>query len=342
MAAAAGSDGGSRRGGRQSAIVLVYGPDTGLVSERAKAAAEAAVDDPADPFQLVKLDGDAVAADPLRLADEANTRGLFGGRRAIWVKPTGRSLVPALTPVLATPPVDAVVVVEAGDIRKSSPLVTLCQRSPAAAVVACYPDTADQLAAIVDQRLREAGLTVGRPARGLLVSLLGGDRIATRNELDKLVLYAHGRGEVTAEDIEAVVGDVSSLAIDAIIDAAFGGDLPALDGAFRKLQAEGLDAGTVMGFALRHALTLAAARLAVDGGGSPAAAATAIRGLHFKREAQVERQLRLWTSPALVEAVRQCGEAVAAARRQASLAAPAVQKALWTLAGRARRAAAGR
>ncbi len=76
--------------------VLFYGPDAGLVAERAKATASRAVDDPSDPFQLIRLDGDAVAADPARLADEAGTIGLFGGKRAIWVKPSSRNLAPAV------------------------------------------------------------------------------------------------------------------------------------------------------------------------------------------------------------------------------------------------------
>ena len=38
--------------------MLVYGPDAGLVRERADALIAAAVDDPNDPFSLVRIDGD--------------------------------------------------------------------------------------------------------------------------------------------------------------------------------------------------------------------------------------------------------------------------------------------
>src|SRR4051794_28082189 len=68
------------------AVVLVFGPDAGLVSERVDAIVRASVDDPSDPFSLVRLDGDAVASDPARLVDEATTVPLFGGRRAIRVR----------------------------------------------------------------------------------------------------------------------------------------------------------------------------------------------------------------------------------------------------------------
>ena len=44
-------------------IILLYGPDAGLVRERADALMASAVDDPNDPFSLVRLDGDELAAE---------------------------------------------------------------------------------------------------------------------------------------------------------------------------------------------------------------------------------------------------------------------------------------
>src|SRR5690606_30017510 len=80
-------------------LFLFYGPDAGLVSERAAALARTSVDDPQDAFQLVRMSGDDIAADPLKLVDEANTIGLFGGRRAIRVSVTSKPLLAAVEPL---------------------------------------------------------------------------------------------------------------------------------------------------------------------------------------------------------------------------------------------------
>ncbi len=48
-------------------IALVFGPDAGLVSERVQAILRATVEDLNDPFRLVRLEGDELAADPARL-----------------------------------------------------------------------------------------------------------------------------------------------------------------------------------------------------------------------------------------------------------------------------------
>ena len=140
------------------------------------------------------------------------------------MKPTSRNLAPAVGPILEMPLQDTLVVVEAGDLAKSSPLRTLCERSPKALAIPCYGDDSKNLGVVVDEALRGAGLTITRDAREAVLASLGGDRLATRSEIAKLALYVHGRKQIAIDDVDAVMSDVSSLAIDAVIDAAFGGD----------------------------------------------------------------------------------------------------------------------
>src|SRR5437667_9492147 len=121
-------------------IVLVFGQDAGLVRERAEALIRASVDDPADPFSLVRLEGDALAGDPTRLVEEATTIPLFGGRRAVWVKAGGRNFAPAVEALLAAASPDCRVVIEAGELRKTAPLRAVCERARNAAALPCYPD----------------------------------------------------------------------------------------------------------------------------------------------------------------------------------------------------------
>src|ERR1700735_4525650 len=76
-------------------VVLVFGPDAGLVSERANALVKASVDDVNDPFALARLEAEDLAAEPSRLVEEAQTIPLVGGRRAVGVKGGSRHIGPA-------------------------------------------------------------------------------------------------------------------------------------------------------------------------------------------------------------------------------------------------------
>src|SRR6202050_3883241 len=204
-------------------IILLYGPDAGLVRERAEALLASAVDDPSDPFSLVRLDGDELSAEPSRLVDEALTIPLFGGRRAIRVRAGSRNFAGGIDALAETPLKDCCVVIEAGELRAESPLRKACERAKTAVAIACYPDTERDLAKLIDDELKLSSLRIAPDARAVLMNLLGGDRQASRNELRKLTLYAHGEGEVTLEDVMAVVADASELKIDPIVDGAFAG-----------------------------------------------------------------------------------------------------------------------
>ncbi|GJD33575.1 DNA polymerase III subunit delta [Methylobacterium aerolatum] len=295
-------------------VILVFGPDTGLVSERAKALAEGFIPDADDPFALVRIDGDTVASEPGRLCDEAGTLGLFGGKRAIWVRPGSRNLAPAVEAVLGISVTDTRIVIEAGDLAKGNLLRALCEKSPRALAIPCYPDDERALGDLIDRTLRDHGLRIERDARETLARSLGGDRRASLMEIEKLALYAKGKGSVTLEDVEAVVSDVAASVLNTLIDAAFDGRVETVERDSRRFRLEGLDAGVVLGSALRHATALLALRLD-NPDKSPSATAALWRGLHFKRKASIEGQLGTWGPGRLRQAIDILQQAVLACRR---------------------------
>src|SRR5262245_26380356 len=320
--------------------VLVFGPDLGLVRERAEAIIRASVDDPRDPFALVRLDGDNVAGDPARLVDEAQTVPLFGGRRAIHLRAGAKNILPAVEALLNLTLRDCRVVIEAGDLKRSAPLRSLCERHKSAVALPCYADSERDLARLIDDEMRAAGLTITAEARAALIPLLGSDRRASLGEIRKLVLYAQGRDSVGIEDILAVVADASSLALDGIVDAAFAGRSAELEAEFAKARVAGTSGGTIVMAAQRPASRRDKAPIAIERGASLDPALFEFRPpLHCSREAAVEAALKAWTAARLERAMAELAEAALEARRQAALADTLAQRALMAIAGAARRKA---
>ncbi len=226
-------------------VVLVFGPDAGLVSERVNALIKASVDDVNDPFSLVRLEAEELSANPARLVEEAQTIPLFGGRRAVWAKAGSRNIAPAVEAVLALPTSECRVVIEAGDLRRNAPLRVVCERAKNAAALPCYADTERDLARLIDTEMRAAELVLKPDARAMLIPLLGGDRAASRNELRKLALYARGRGEIDVDDVTAVVSDASALALDDLVDTAFAGRPADLEAQLAKVRAAESPVGSI-------------------------------------------------------------------------------------------------
>jgi len=190
---------------------------------------------------------------------------------------------------------------------------------------------------LLDDTLKDAGLTISRDARAAVLASLGGDRLATRGELAKLALYAHGQSEITIDDVDAILSDVSSLATDAVVDAAFGGDLAGLESGLRRLAAEGIAASSVLGSALRHALTLLPACLEVEGGRSASNVVETWRGLHFRRKPAIERHLQRWAPATLRRALAVLQASILETRRLSDLDHTIAGKTLLDIARMARR-----
>jgi DNA polymerase-3 subunit delta len=319
-------------------IILLYGPDAGLVRERADALLASAVEDPSDPFSLVRLDGDELSAEPSRLVDEALTVPLFGGRRAIRVRAGSRSFASGIDTLAETPLKDCRIVIEAGELRPESPLRKACERAKTAVAIACYPDGERELAKLIDDELRTSNLRIAPDARAVLMALLGGDRQASRNELRKLALYAHGKGEVTLDDVMAVVADASELKIDPIVDGAFAGNSAQVETEFAKAMIAGTYPGVIISAAQRQAAWLHKSALAVaDGTPLSALLEGGFPRLHYSRKGNVETALRNFNVARLTLVIDQLATAALEMRKQAPLAAVIAQRALLSIAVNAKR-----
>ena len=318
-------------------IVLLFGPDAGLVRERAEAVVKASVDDPNDPFAFVRIEGEELSANPSRLIDEVHTVPLFGGRRAVLVKAGGRNIAAALEPVIASPSPDCRVIIEAGDLRKNAPLRGLCEKAKVAAALPCYADNAKAISDLIDAEMREANLTLAADARAALLTLLGGDRLASRGEIRKLALYARGKERVELADVAAVVSDASHLGFDGVIDAAFAGKTTDVETEFGKARADA-SVSSIISAAIRQVANLHKMRLAVEAGDSiDFAMQRGAPPVHFSRQTAVGAALRAWTPVRLVRAMEQLAEASLETRRRPALADAIAQRTLLSIAMSARR-----
>jgi len=321
-----------RRPPRDIVFFLVHGDDQGLVRERAGALVEAALGGNPDPLRLARLDGPTLIEDPGRLSDEARAISMFGGSRVVWVDARGQDITAALEPLFESPPPECTVVVEAGSLRKSNPLRSGFERLPGAAAIECYPDEKRALVAVIEEEARAANLRVPFEVREALCDLLGADRMNTRNEIAKLMLYARGRGEVTAQDVSAVVSEAAPSMLDEAIDAAFAGDAGAADQAARRYLANAGDATLLIGAVARHAILLHRLRTEIDSGRNFEEILKSSGGRLVFRRAALQRQLDRWPVRKLWRFFASLQAATARVRQEASIAEAIAIRALWAIA----------
>jgi DNA polymerase III subunit delta len=279
---------------------LFYGPDAGLVRERAEAITRSVCPDLKDPFRVADLSTAVLTADPARLADEAAQLSLTGGRRVVRVRGVGDTLGKLFAEFLEQGPGDAFVIVEAGDLPSRSALRRAFEAARHGAVIGCYPDTPRDLAVVIRETLTEHQVTASRDATLFLVEHLGGDRLLTRSELEKLALYAGDGGCVELEDARLSVSDTAGLEIDDAVMAAAEGDAVTLERVLGRVFQEGESPVSVLRALLRHLhrMHLLVTRLSA-GASLEEVMRTARPPIFFRQQDSFRRQLTLWTEARL-------------------------------------------
>jgi DNA polymerase-3 subunit delta len=316
---------------RGLAAALVFGPDSGLIRERAETLLKTVVDDLADPFRVCDLDEQTLAGDPARLFDEAAAISMLGGRRVVRVRGAGNGLAKLFESFLAEPAGDALVVVEGGDLAKGAALRKVFEEADNAAAIPCYLDSQSGLSDVVRDALKAEDLSIAPDALTDAVSRLGSDRGVTRRELEKLALYARGKKQVTLEDVRAVLGDEAEARIEEACDAAGTGDLNRLDLALERLWTADVSAVAVLRQAMAHFQ-----RLLLVGSARGESLDEAMRKLrpplHFSRTASFKAQVQKWSEAKLFEALDLLLETEALCKTTGVPAEAACARALFNVA----------
>ncbi|HVH77765.1 MAG TPA: DNA polymerase III subunit delta, partial [Stellaceae bacterium] len=164
-----------RRPDPQIRAILLYGPDAGLVRERADALGRTVCPDLRDPFRVADLTGAIIAGDPARLHDEAAQISLMGGSRLVRVREASDAQAAVFGRFLAEPGSEGLVVAEAGDLPPRSTLRRAFEDASSAVAIGCYPDGARDLGELIRETFAAHRITASRDAVEFLAGV-GGDR----------------------------------------------------------------------------------------------------------------------------------------------------------------------
>lgn len=282
-------------------LLLLAGPDESGVRASAEAARRALAN-PADPMALIDLPAEQLASAPGRLADEAAAVPMFGGRTLIRVTGAGDSCVEAVELLLAAPAAGNPVVMQAGDLPKTSALRKLAEGSPAALALIHYqPEGRDAQRWLMDEA-RALGLRLEPGVGDVLLQSAGGDTGVAASELAKFALYldcdpdrparleSRHLAELGVDSLEEDVG--------ALVAALVAGDARAFARQIGQLKSAGASAIPALRAVARKLMQLMELRAAVDGGADAETAMRALRPpVFWKEQKPLLAAVRRWPQP---------------------------------------------
>jgi DNA polymerase III subunit delta len=284
--------------------LLFFGSDEGLISERAQLACANTAKASNPPGEILRLDDLDLEKEPERITVELTTISMFGGRRIVRVNASRRVTAATIAPLFTGPPLEGLLVIEAGNLKPDEGLRGLFEKSANAAAIACYADTERDIDTLVRTVLASFKLEISQEARQALAARLGADRAQSRAEIEKLALYCYGKPRIELADIDAATGDASELAIDIIINAAAAGQPSQALAASERAFAAGEHPQAVIIATQRYFQRLHRVRTAYEATGSMDNAVRALRPpLHFKTRDSFTRHVNSWPSAKLLRAL---------------------------------------
>lgn len=296
--------------GPSIAAALFFGPDQGLVRERADRLARAIVDDLSDPFAVVEFAAGTIAGDSARLGDEARSMSLGGGRRLVRVRDAGDSISAALEAYLEHPANEAFIVLEAQDLAPRSSLRRLCERADAAAAVGCYPAEGRDLERLIRESFAERGVECEAAAVGLLAERLANDRALVRQELEKLMLFATAGKPLSVDDVMACLGDTAAASADMLAVATGDGDIGRADAMLQRAWEEGMASVAILRALQRYFQRLDWCCEQMAGGGNAERTVARLKPpVFYKVRPAFEKQVGGWRTPAVRRAMQVLTEA---------------------------------
>lgn len=330
-----GVEAGLRRLDPGIQAILFYGFDEARIRELAASTVRRIAGSLDDPFNIQRLDETDFAKSSGRLIDEVQSLSLLGGRRVVWVEGADAQFLKAVQPVLENSTSGNLIVAEAGNLAKSSPLRILFESSDAVWIVPVYEPSAAEAQDFLQSAFAAKGLSADQGVGSLLVQSYGTDLGLLQQEVEKLSLYCLGANAATVEDVEAVCASVGDVGFDDIVDAALLGDVQRAEELLVRLGGSGQDIGQVAGACLRHVVRLQEFHLAIERG-QPAD--RVVRGarptVFFKRVGDVLLQLRIWDLRELIGLAATLADTVRQGRTAQGLAATAGMRSMLSVAHR--------
>lgn len=277
-------------------VILVYGPDNGLMRERAKTMGQTVVPDINDPFNAVTLSHEILAEDPARLSDEAGAMSMMGGDRLIRVENASDKLTPLIKDYLADANENALIILEAGELGPRSSLRKLCEAAKNAAALPCYVEDERDLSRLIRQTMQEANLLIDNDAVAWLAANISGNRQKVRSELDKVVTYmgANG-GKVMLGDVQACCGEAGARGLDDLVYATAGNQPEKALKTFAQLIEEDVNFVVIVRSLQNHFRKLHMTRAKIEGGENVEQAVKSLRPpLFFKQAPIFKAQAQRW------------------------------------------------
>ena len=272
--------------------VLFYGPDDGGVRELKKKSVATLSATPDDPMSTTTLSQDDILSNPPIFYEALASTSLLGDAPIILIDHATDKLSKLVEEALQMPECQNHFIISGGELKTTSSIRKLFEKHAELACFATYRDEARDIGGLLRETLAQHKIQADRDAIAFLSSNLGNDRGVTRQELEKICLFAEDTKTLSLEEAEELVGQSNHLSVDQLSAAMASGQNDLAMRLLDRLIAEGNEPIGLIRQCSYYFLRLKKARMAMDDGMDVEQAMNTLRPqVFFKQKPQFKQHL---------------------------------------------------
>jgi DNA polymerase-3 subunit delta len=312
--------------------ILLYGTNEGRIKNIATRIVKSIIGSLDDPFNLVFLNETQLKDTPGLLRDEALALSFTGGKKVIRVTDPGPAFTRQLSGFLDENTSTNLLLVETGNLTKTSAVRKAFEKSAHSLAIAFYDDNPRDLANLIAQQAGENQISIDSVATSFLIETVGINRSILLSELNKLFSYCALSKTITVQDIQAICNDPLNNSLDELVDFTLVGDLVHSIDRFQQLVSSGVDPVKILNVIGYHLHRLQTFRVNADKSGNLEQAIRSARPpVFFIRQPVVKRQVFLWQQKSLKRAISGVFEAIILTRQNAELSEKICERTIISL-----------
>lgn len=279
--------------------VLLYGPEVGLIEERAEVISKQ-ISPSEDPFLNIELEMGKIKESEAALYDELSALSFSSGRKVIKVRDANEGLAKILKELPDENMFEGenapFLLILTEELPPRSSLRQLFENQGKFAAIPCYKDDETSLALVVRKRLKDIGFSFDEDVPDTIAQFSLGNRMVMTREIEKLEIYMGERRRITMQDVSAVIVDTAELSLEELVHATADRDIERISYNLKKALAEGVNAITIFRYLTNYFFRLINVTEKIKNGETEIEAINSLRPpIFFKQMPSFRRHVGYWS-----------------------------------------------
>ena len=280
--------------------ILVYGTDYGLICEKVNDLVKSYfknINSNDVSHNVVEINSQELIKEPRLLVEESQSISLLSSKKIIKINNVTDSIKKVISSYLEKPGEDCLVLLQGNSFSPSSAIRKFFEDHDTAKIIACYSDDSQNIEIMITNMLKKENISIDIDAKKALIERLGLDRLVTKTEIEKAILFAGEGGNLNYKDTISFVGDQTLINLEKLSDTTFLGDLKSTFSILLRLEKDNTSSVEIIRVLLRQLHNLLRIKISTMSGLNLETVINSFRPpIYFKRKPNIYKQNKSWSS----------------------------------------------